>query len=115
MQRMETLGQKIEHYVMETGKVPEAHSMNELGTQLMNRHDSNAVRELTDGWGKPLHYGGINIPLKDGRIETQYWLGSGGEKKFDGFIKYITKSGADKTEIVYSNGTFVANSTPEQP
>ena len=113
MERMQQIGEKIETYIMEKGCVPQVTSMKELGALLdLHRSEGDNI-SLKDAWGQPFHYNGTNITLKDGRVDSRYWLGSGGNDCFDGFLKYITRTGTTQGDIVFSNGTFVTPSLTE--
>jgi hypothetical protein len=100
------LGAAIENYIIDTGRAPLAGNIKELAVLLESRDTTDI--SLKDAWGRAFHYTARNISRKNGGYLPQYWLASSGEKgSFDGFLKYILKTGRQEGEIIYSNGDFV--------
>jgi len=104
---MVKIGEAIENYIIDTGKAPQADNMRELASLLESSEDITGL-SLKDAWGKTFHYTARNISRKNGDYLSQYWVASSGENEsFEGFLKYILKTGRQEGEVIYSNGDFV--------
>lgn len=103
---MVKIGEAIENYIIDTGRAPQAGNMKELAV-LLDSRDTMGL-SLKDAWGRSFHYTARNISRKDGGYLSQYWVASSGENEsFEGFLKYILKTGRREGEVIYSNGGFV--------
>ncbi len=102
--RMDAIGSAIESYLIETGCLPNAADILELGGVL---GDKLKGVPLTDAWGKKFHYSVRNA----GNDSGEYWLGSGaGQDDFEGLLKYMLKTGVNERDIVIHNGVFLESS-----
>lgn len=103
---MVKIGEAIESYIIDNGKAPEVGEIKELASLL----DTRCIEDFPtrDSWGRNFHYTSANITQKNGDVLPQYWLASSGENSnFEGFLKYILKTGREEGEVIYSNGEFV--------
>lgn len=99
--RMVEISCAIEDYLIETGCLPNAADVWELGGLLGKR--LKGVK-LSDAWGKPFHYSVRNSCADNG----EYWLGSGAaQDNFDGLLKYILKTGTNERDLIVHNGSFI--------
>ncbi len=105
LERMKTISQAIEKYLETRGELPPAQSIEELAGHLAT--EIKLTAPLRDGWGRKFHY------ISRGQA-GEYWLGSNGSgQSFDGFLKYILKTGTSDTNIILANGSFI--NLPDQP
>ncbi len=102
---IELIGSAVEAYKEDHFKAPEAFSINELAKLLEPGYIKNCP--LKDAWGNKFYYIARNIQPKMGKMDSQYWIGSGGTTgKFEGFLKCMTKAPLNENDIIYSDGEF---------
>jgi len=103
---MENVGSAIEAYISDYGHAPEVTSIKALTQLLVPSYLTET--SLKDGWGREFHYTARNTTGKAGAVLPEYWLASGGENgSFEGFLKYILKTGTQDGAMVYSGGSFL--------
>jgi hypothetical protein len=97
IQDFKQLGTAIEAYMYDTGKPPEADSIEKLAEILMPYLNIRTC-PTKDMWGNPFIY----------KVEgDKYWLASSGsDGKFDGFNQTGQYDKDDTKDIIFSDGTF---------